>query len=99
MRGLPETMTAEPRTVELSAAPWKNPYYPKTIWNFIIPVRGKPLVALRQQLGQESPESLAESQAAPEPADSTSEPKLCYPYCGQPLLLQHAIQPTGRCPA
>jgi len=39
-----------------------------------------------------------EIETAQEPADSTSSPKLCCPSCGQPLLFQRAIQPTGRYP-
>ena len=56
------------------------------------------LAALRQQLGQESPETLGEAQAAPEPAEADPKPKLRCPSCGQPMLLQRVIQPTGRCP-
>jgi hypothetical protein len=56
------------------------------------------LAALRQQLEQKYPENLGESDAITELADPSPQPKLCCPSCGQPMLFQQAIQPTGRCP-
>jgi hypothetical protein len=56
----------------------------------------KRLVALHLQPEQECIENLDESEAVQEPADLI--PILCCPNCGQPLLFQHSIQPTGRCP-
>jgi hypothetical protein len=58
----------------------------------------KRLAVLRQRLEQEYPENLGESETTPEPANSSPELKLCCPSCGQPLLFQRTIQPTGRCP-
>jgi hypothetical protein len=63
-------------------------------FGFFAPGCRKRLAALRQLLEQEYPENLGESEATPEPA----EPNLCCPSCGQPLLFQRTIQPTGRCP-
>jgi hypothetical protein len=67
-------------------------------FGFFAPGCRKRLAALRHQLEQEYPENLGESKATPEPADSTPESKLCCPRCGQPMLFQRTIQPTGRCP-
>ena len=67
-------------------------------FGFFAPGCRKRLAALRQQIEQESPENVAGAEATPESADSISEPKLCCPSCGQPLLFQRTIQPTGRCP-
>ena len=67
-------------------------------FGFFAPGYRKRLAALHQQLEQKYPESLAESEATPDQADSTPEPKLRCPSCGQPMLFQRAIQPTGRCP-
>jgi hypothetical protein len=49
------------------------------------------LAALRQQLEQEQLENERVS-------DATPETKLCCPICGQPMIFQRSIQPTGRCP-
>jgi len=67
-------------------------------FGFFAPGCRNRLAALRQQLEQKYPENLGKSEAAPEPANSTPEPKLRCPSCGQPLLFQRTIQPTGRCP-
>jgi hypothetical protein len=67
-------------------------------FGFFAPGCRKRLLALRQQIEQEYPENLEESEATPEPADLTPESKLCCPSCGQLLLFQRIIQPTGRCP-
>jgi len=58
----------------------------------------KRLAALRQQLELIYPSCAKETEATQEPTDSTSASKLCCPSCGQPLLFQRTIQPTGRCP-
>lgn len=50
---------------------------------------------LRQRLKQKYPENLGASVAAPEPVDTTHEPKWCFPSCGQPQLFQRAIRPNG----
>lgn len=67
-------------------------------FGFFAPSCRKGLAVLRQQLEQEYPENLEKSEATAEPANATPEPKLRCPSCGQPLLLQRTIQPTGRCP-
>ena len=56
----------------------------------------KCLPSLRHRLEHKYPENLAESEAAPEPV--ASAPMHCCPICGQPLLFQRTIQPTGSCP-
>ena len=67
-------------------------------FGFFAPGCRKRLAALRQQLEQKYPENFGASEATPEPADLTPEPKVCCPSCGQPMLFQRAILPTGRCP-
>ena len=69
-------------------------------FGFFAPGCHKRLVALRQQLEQKYPENLGESETVPELLSNapTPEAKLCCPSCGQPLLFQRTIQPTGRCP-
>ena len=67
-------------------------------FGFFAPGCRKHLAALCQQLEHEYPENIGQSETAPEPADATPEPKLCCPSCGQLLLFQRTIQPTGRCP-
>jgi hypothetical protein len=56
------------------------------------------LAALRQRLELTYSYCANEADATPEPAVLSPEPKLCCPSCGQPLLFQRLIQPTGRCP-
>ena len=67
-------------------------------FGFFAPSCRKRLAAVRQLLEQKYPENLGESETASEPTDSSPEPKLCCPSCGQTMLFQHTIQPTGRCP-
>jgi hypothetical protein len=67
-------------------------------FGFFAPGCRKRLLALRLQLEHDYPENIGQSEAAPEPAEATPEPKLCCPNCGQALLFQRIIQPTGRCP-
>ena len=67
-------------------------------FGFFAPGCRQHLVTLRQQLERTYPSCANETQTTTEPADFTPEPKLCCPKCGQPLLFQRAIQPTGRCP-
>ena len=67
-------------------------------FGFFAPGSRKRLLALRLQLEQKYPENLEESEATPEPADTPPGSKLCCPSCGQPLLFQRTIRPTGRCP-
>lgn len=67
-------------------------------YGFFAPGCRKRLAGLRQQLELTYPCCAKEAEATLEPADLTTEPKLCCPNCGQPLLFQRMIQPTGRCP-
>ncbi len=67
-------------------------------FGFFAPGCRKRLAALRQLLEQTYPDSAKQTEATQAPVDSTPEPKLYCPICGQPLLLQRTIQPTGRCP-
>jgi hypothetical protein len=101
------TDTGEPKLCTLSAEAFIHRFLqhvlPKSFvkvryFGFFAPGCRKRLAALRQRLEQECPEIIGQSEAAPEPAEATPEPKLCCPSCGQPLLFQRTIQPTGRCP-
>jgi hypothetical protein len=65
-------------------------------FGFFAPGCRKRLLALRLQLEHDYPENIGQSETAP--AEATPEPELCCPSCGQPLLFQRTIQPTGRCP-
>ncbi len=65
-------------------------------FGFFAPGCRNRLLALRQQLEHVDPENIGQSETAP--PDATPVPKLCCPSCGQPLLFQRTIQPTGRCP-
>jgi hypothetical protein len=56
------------------------------------------LTALRQQLEQKYPENLGVLETTPELADSDAQPNRCCQSCGQPMLFQRTIKPTGRCP-
>jgi hypothetical protein len=67
-------------------------------FGFFAPGCRKRLAALRQQLVQKYPDNVGEKVATPELADPTPQTKLCCPSCGQPMLFQRTIQPTGRCP-
>lgn len=67
-------------------------------YGFFAPGCRKRLTALRQQLELTYPYCANQADATQEPADSSSEPKLCCPGCGQPMLFKCEIQPTGRCP-
>jgi hypothetical protein len=69
-------------------------------FGFFAPGCRKRLAVLRQQLEQACPISLDmdEPESTIALTDSTPEPKLCCPSCGQPMLFQRTIQPTGRCP-
>jgi hypothetical protein len=99
--------TGEPKLCTLSAEAFIHRFLqhmlPKGFvkvryFGFFAPGCRKCLAVLRQQLEQKYPENLGEGEATPEPADSTPEPKMCCPCCGQPLLFQRTIQPTGHCP-
>ena len=67
-------------------------------FGFFAPGCRQRMAALSQQLEQKYPENIGESEAITELADPTPQPKLCCPSCGQPMLFQKAIQPTGGCP-
>jgi hypothetical protein len=67
-------------------------------FGFFAPGRRKGLAALRQRLELIYPNCTKETVATRKQTDSTPAPKLCCPGCGQPLLFQRTIQPTGRCP-
>ncbi len=67
-------------------------------FGFFAPGCRKRLAALRQQLELTYACCARETVATQVAADLSPEPKLCCPNCGQPLLFQRAIQPTGRCP-
>jgi len=101
------TDTGEPKLCTLSAEAFIHRFLQHVLPKGFVKVRyfgffasgcRKRLAALRQQLEQKYPENLGEAEATPEPADSTPSPKLCCPSCGQPMLIQRTIQPTGRCP-
>jgi hypothetical protein len=101
------TDTGEPKLCTLSAEAFIHRFLQHVLPKGFVKVRyfglfapgcRKRLAVVRQQLEQEYPENLEESEATPEPADSTPESKLCCPSCGQLLLFQRTIQPTGRCP-
>jgi hypothetical protein len=101
------TDTGQPKLCTLSAEAFIHRFLQHVLpkgfvkvryFGFFAPGCRKRLAALRQQLEQKYPENFGASEATPEPADSTPEPKLRCPSCGQPMLLQRAIQPTGRCP-
>jgi hypothetical protein len=67
-------------------------------YGFFAPGCRKRLAALRQLLKLTYPSCANETEATQEPADLLPQPMLCCPNCGQPLLFQRTIQPTGRCP-
>jgi hypothetical protein len=99
------TDTGEPKLCTLSAEAFIHCFLQHVLpkgfvkvryFGFFAPGCRKRLAVLRQQLSQESPDSFGESEDIPEPVAST--PKLCCPSCGQRLLFQRTIQPTGRCP-
>jgi hypothetical protein len=97
--------TGEPKLCTLSAEAFIHRFLQHVLpkgfvkvryFGFFAPGCRKRLAALCQQLEQKYPENLGESEDIPEQVAST--PKLCCPSCGQPLLFQRTIQPTGRCP-
>jgi hypothetical protein len=101
------TDTGEPKLCTLSAEAFIHRFLqhvlPKAFvkvryYGFFAPGCRKHLMVLRQQLEQACPDSMSEPESLSEPADATPETKLCCPSCGQPMLLQRTIQPTGRCP-
>ena len=67
-------------------------------YGFFAPGCRKRLVVLRQQLELTCPNPVGEPEVTPETVDATPAPNLRCPSCGQPMLFQRAIQPTGRCP-
>jgi hypothetical protein len=99
------TDTGEPKLCTLSAEAFIHRFLQHVLpkgfvkvryFGFFAPGCRKRLAAVRQRLEQKYPDNLGESEDIPEPVAST--PKLCCPSCGQPLLFQRTIQPTGRCP-
>jgi hypothetical protein len=54
-------------------------------FGFFAPSCRKRLATLRKQLEHKCLENLGESETTPEPADSTPEPKLRCPNCGQAI--------------
>jgi hypothetical protein len=101
------TDTGQLRLCTLSAEEFIHRFLQHVLPNGFVKVRyfgffasgcRKRLAALRQQLEQEYPVNLVESEAITKPVHPTSEPKLCCPSCGQPLLFQRSIQPAGRSP-
>jgi hypothetical protein len=101
------TDTGEPKLCTLSAEAFIHRFLQHVLpkgfvkvryFGFFAPGCRKHLVALRQLLELIYPSCSEETEATQEPADSTPPPKLCCPSCGQPLLFQRAIRPTGRCP-
>ena len=101
------TDTGQPKLCTLSAEAFIHRFLqhvlPKRFvkvryFGFFAPGCRKRLAVLRQQLEQECPENLGEAEAAPEPVIATPVPNLRCPSCGQPMLFQRTIQPTGRCP-
>lgn len=67
-------------------------------FGFFAPGCRKRLAAVRQQLELAYPSCANETQVTQEPVHLKPKPMLCCPKCGQPLLFQRTIQPTGRCP-
>jgi hypothetical protein len=67
-------------------------------YGYFAPGCRRRLIFLRQQLEQARLGSIGELESTPEPANSTPQTKRCCPNCGQPMLMQRTIQPTGRCP-
>jgi hypothetical protein len=65
-------------------------------FGFFAPGCRKRLLALRLLLEHDHPDYSEKLETAP--ANATPAPKLVCPACGQPLLFQRTIQPTGRCP-
>ena len=101
------TDTGEPKLCTLSAEAFIHRFLQHVLpkgfvkvryFGFFAPGCRKRLLALRQQLELTCPSSANETEATQDPTDATPEPKLCCPNCGQPLLFQRNIQPTGRCP-
>jgi uncharacterized protein (DUF983 family) len=103
------TDTGEPKLCTLSAEAFIHRFLQHVLpkgfvkvryFGFFAPGCRKRLAALRQQLEQAcpDPDSMVEPESMSEPADATPEPNLRCPSCGQPMLFQRAIQPTGRCP-
>ena len=99
--------TGEPKLCTLSAEAFIHRFLQHVLpkgfvkvryFGFFAPGCRKRLAALRQRLDLIYPSCAKETEATQEPTDSTPAPKLCCPSCGQPLLFQRAIQPTGRCP-
>jgi predicted RNA-binding Zn-ribbon protein involved in translation (DUF1610 family) len=101
------TDTGEPKLCTLSAEAFIHRFLQHVLpkgfvkvryFGFFAPGCRMRLTGLRQQLDLIYPPSSEVTETAQEPTDSTPETKLSCPNCGQPLLFQHAIRPTGRCP-
>ncbi|MFO7681986.1 MAG: transposase, partial [Chloroflexota bacterium] len=99
------TDTGEPKLCTLSAEAFIHRFLQHVLPKGFVKVRyfgffatgcRERLVGLRLQIEHDYPEDTGQSQTAP--VDATPEPQLCCPSCGQPLLFQRLIQPTGRCP-
>jgi hypothetical protein len=99
------TDTGEPKLCTLTAEAFIHRFLQHVLpkgfgkvryFGFFAPGCRKHLAVLRQQLEQDSPDRVVEPDSTTEPVDL--EPKLCCPSCGQPMLFQRTIQPTGRCP-
>lgn len=67
-------------------------------YGFFAPGYRTRLTALRPQLVLAFPNHTNQPEATQQPASSTPEPGLLCPNCGQPLVFQRTIPPTGRCP-
>jgi hypothetical protein len=99
------TDTGQPKLCTLSAEAFIHRFLQHVLpkgfvkvryFGFFAPGCRERLVGLRLLLEHNYPEDTGQSQTAP--VDATPDPQLCCPSCGQPLLFQRLIQPTGRCP-
>jgi hypothetical protein len=99
------TDTGQPRLCTLSAEAFIHRFLQHVLpkgfvkvryFGFFAPGCRKRLRALHLQLEHDDPDNSELSETSPTVAAPV--PKLCCPSCGQPLLFQHTIQPTGRCP-
>jgi len=99
------TDTGQPKSCTLSAEAFIHRFLQHVLpkgfvkvryFGFFAPGCRKRLLGLRQQLEHEYPKNIGQSETAL--ADAALAQILCCPNCGQPLLFQRTIQPTGRCP-
>jgi hypothetical protein len=101
------TDTGEPKLCTLSAEAFIHRFLQHVLpkgfvkmryFGFLAPGCRKRLLTLRQRLEQSCHNHMGEPEATPETVNETPEPNLRCSNCGQPMLFQHVIQLTGRCP-